>query len=92
MSGRQQANPLFSVSCLYNRVINFIPDSEEWRGWIIETIMKGFTVICNNELLIDCDEFNKYTQMLEDSDDKQFEDEIDLLNMVIHDDNWQEYE
>ena len=32
--------------------------------------MKGFTVICNNELLIDCEEFNKYTQMLEDSDDK----------------------
>lgn len=39
-------------------------------------------------MLLDLDEFAEYTRKLEDFDEKQFEDDIDILTMVLSDDEF----
>ena len=60
-------------------VVSFEPSCEEIQEAIEDSIMKGIAVVCNNELLISSPEFEIYVSAIEDTDDKQFEEEIDLL-------------
>jgi hypothetical protein len=65
--------------------ITFMPTADELKDSIEDSIMKGIAVVCNNELLISSPEFEVYINALEDAEDRQFEEEIDLLQMVIND-------
>lgn len=48
--------------------------------------MKGIAVVCNNDLLIAAPDFEKYTSPLEEFEEKQFEEDIDLLSVAVNDD------
>ena len=84
---RKQLSPLLSISCTFNKQeIEFDPTDESVKQSLEDALIKGITVVCNNELLISVPEFEKYTQMLEDFEDKQFEEDSDLMEMVVNDD------
>ena len=84
---RKQLSALLSVSCSFTGLkTEFDPTVEVIKQSLEDALVKGITVVCNNELLITVSEFEEYTQMLEDFEDKQFEEDSDLMQMVINDD------
>jgi dynein heavy chain len=84
-------SPLLMINCNFEGMrILFEPDSEKIKLCLDETLMKAITVVCNNELLLSSPDFEKYTQMLEDFEDRQFEEDVDLLQMAINDENIRE--
>ena len=83
---RKQLSPLLSISCSFEGLsTNFDPNMDVIKHSLEDALIKGITVVCNNELLISVPDLEKYTQMLEDFEDKQFEEESDLMQMVIND-------
>lgn len=85
---RKAPNPLLSIFCNFEDLtILFDPTSEDIKQSLEDALMKGITVVCNNELLISASDFEKFTMMLEDFEDRQFEEELDLLQMVINDEH-----
>lgn len=83
---RQENTPILIINSMADDInVRFSPSAEEVKDAIEDSIMKGIAVVCNNELLISSPEFEIYISALEDSEDKQFEEEIDLLQMVIND-------
>ena len=86
MRNRKQLSPLLSISCSFQDLdTEFDPSVEIIKQSVEDALIKGITVVCNNELLISVPEFEKYTQMLDDFEDRQFEEDSDLMQMVIND-------
>ena len=88
---RQQTLPVFVIGGDFDGLTAaFDPDEEIVKSAVDDAIMKGLTVVLNNEPLIRAPDFKKYTERLEEFEDKQLDEEIDLLQMAINDEEFVE--
>jgi dynein heavy chain len=88
---KQQA--LLKIFCDFDRIeVLFKPDSEKVGIAMDDAFMRSLTMLLNNYLLINAPDFEKYTKANEEFDEKSFEDDIDLLQMVINDKEIQQKE
>mmetsp|Transcript_7627 Transcript_7627/g.14387 ORF Transcript_7627/g.14387 Transcript_7627/m.14387 type:complete len:3920 (+) Transcript_7627:928-12687(+) len=86
---RRQVLPLFLVRADFDRMdLIFNPDAQMVRGSVEDAITRGIAVVCNNEMLLSANEFKKYMESSEEYADHHFDEEIDLLQMVINDDEF----
>jgi dynein heavy chain len=90
---RRQTQPLFVIKSDFEQMtVLFTPDAKVVRGSVEDAITRGIAVVCNNEMLLSATEFKKYMESLEEYEDRHFEEEIDLLQMVINDDEFKALE
>lgn len=90
---RRQTQPLFVVKSDFHKMdVIFNPDAQIVRGSVEDAITRGIAVVCNNEMLLSASEFKKYMESSEEYADHHFDEEIDLLQMVINDDEFKTLE
>ena len=83
---RRQHQPLFVIECTFSgRELYFEPTNESINKAIYDAIIRGLTVLLNNYMLLSSEDFAKYRAALEEYEEKQNDEEFDLLQMVIND-------
>jgi hypothetical protein len=70
--------------------VDFNPDRGLIKDAIDDAITKGITVVCNNDLLLNAPEFERYMQPLEEFDDRTYEEETDILQMAMNDEQFKD--
>ena len=85
---RRQNQPLFVVKSYFEgRALHFDPTNEHIKKAIYDATIRGLTILLNNYMLISAQEFEKYSRALEEFEEKQTEEEFDLLQMIVNDEN-----
>ena len=83
---RRQNQPLFVVKAYFqSQNLYFEPTNEHIKKAIYDATIRGLTILLNNYMLVSAPEFEKYTRALEEFEEKQTEEEFDLLQMVVND-------
>ena len=85
---RRQNQPLFVIKANFQeRSLDFDPTNENIKKAIYDATIRGLTILLNNYMLASAPEFEKYSRALEEYEEKQTEEEFDLLQMIVNDDN-----
>jgi len=83
---RAKRSPLISVMGDFkSEHVLFLPDCENLKVAFDNSILRGLTMLLNNLMLVNAEDFETYTKAVEEFEDKQVEEDFDLLQTVIND-------